>query len=71
MKIGAFGTGILGQTISAKLGGPGHDGMLGARDVTNTLGRDEPGRYGNPPFRLWREQCPERKLGAFNFKIVR
>jgi 8-hydroxy-5-deazaflavin:NADPH oxidoreductase len=35
MKIGVFGTGMVGETIATKLAALGHDVMLGARSATN------------------------------------
>jgi len=35
MKIGVFGTGMVGETIATKLASLGHDVMLGARAATN------------------------------------
>ena len=35
MKIGVFGTGMVGETIATKLVAAGHDVMLGARAATN------------------------------------
>lgn len=49
MKIGVLGSGIVGQTIGAKLAGIGHDVALGTRDPSNL---DEPrGQAG--PLRAW------------------
>jgi predicted dinucleotide-binding enzyme len=65
MKIGIMGTGIVGQTIGAKLAELGHEVMIGTRDVAQTLARTEPGIYGNPPFSVWQEQNPKVTLGTF------
>jgi 8-hydroxy-5-deazaflavin:NADPH oxidoreductase len=65
MKIGILGTGVVGQTISARLIDLGHDVMMGTRDPAITLARDEPDMYGNPPFHVWREQHSAVKLGTF------
>jgi 8-hydroxy-5-deazaflavin:NADPH oxidoreductase len=35
MKIGVFGTGMVGETIATKLAAAGHDVMIGARSATN------------------------------------
>jgi predicted dinucleotide-binding enzyme len=50
MKIGVFGTSMVGQAISGKLVELGHDVMVGTRDVARTLARTEPHPYGFPPF---------------------
>lgn len=65
MKIGILGTGVVGQTIGARLAGLGHEVMIGTRDVAATLARTEPGFYGNPPFSVWQQQNPAVKLGTF------
>jgi hypothetical protein len=65
MKIGVLGTGMVGQTISARLIELGHDVMVGTRDVTATLKRTGPDGMGNPPFSMWYEQHPRVKLGTF------
>jgi len=65
MKIGILGTGIVGQTLSGKLVGLGHDVMVGTRDVANTLARTEPHPYGFPAFSVWQKQNPSVKLGTF------
>jgi 8-hydroxy-5-deazaflavin:NADPH oxidoreductase len=65
MKIGVFGTGIVGQTISRKLVELGHDVMVGTRDVARTIARTDPDPYGLPPFSIWLKQNPEAKVGTF------
>ena len=65
MNIGVLGTGIVGQTMAARLAGLGHEVMIGTRDPAAALGRTEPDQYGNPPFPVWREQHPEIGLGTF------
>ena len=65
MKIGIFGTGMVGQTLSGKLVELGHDIMLGTRDVAGTLARSEPNQYGFPAFSVWQKQNPKVKLGTF------
>jgi hypothetical protein len=65
MKIGVLGTGVVGQTISAKLAELGHDVMIGTRDPANTLARNEPHPYGMPPFSVWQQAHPQVKLGSF------
>lgn len=65
MKIGVFGTGVVGQTIASKLDELGHDVMLGTRDVAETLARAEPNPYGMPPLAVWHAQNPRIKLGTF------
>lgn len=65
MNIGIIGTGIVGQSIGAKLIEADHDVMYGTRDVAKTLARTEPDAYGNPPFSEWKKQNPKVKLSTF------
>jgi predicted dinucleotide-binding enzyme len=64
MKIGVFGTGVVGQTIAGKLAILGHEVMIGTRDVQATLART--GKDGSSPsaFRGWLEAHPTVKLGT-------
>lgn len=65
MRIGIIGTGIVGQTIGAKLTELSEDVMHGTRDVAKTLARTEPDGYGNPPFSEWKKQYQKVKLSTF------
>lgn len=65
MKIGIIGTGIVGQTLAARLVEQGQAVMIGTRDVAKTLARTDPDGYGNPPFSVWLKQHPSVKLGTF------
>jgi predicted dinucleotide-binding enzyme len=65
MKIGVFGTGVVGQTMSGKLVELGHDVMVGTRDVAQTIARTDPDPYGRPPFNVWLKQNPGAKIGTF------
>lgn len=65
MNIGILGTGMVGQTISAKLVETGHDVMIGTRDVAATLARTETHPYCFPPFSVWHQQNSQAKLGTF------
>ncbi|MBI3810649.1 MAG: NAD(P)-binding domain-containing protein [Nitrospirae bacterium] len=65
MKIGIIGTGIVGQTLGAKLAERGHAVMIGTRDVAKTLARTEPDAMGSPPFSVWTKQHPHIKLRTF------
>jgi predicted dinucleotide-binding enzyme len=56
MKIGILGTGVVGQTLAAKLASIGNDVAIGTRDVEALLAREEPGPYGNPPYSVWIKQ---------------
>lgn len=65
MKIGVFGTSVVGQTISSKLAELGHEVMVGTRDVAATLARTDPNPYGMPPFGVWFRQNRGIELGTF------
>src|SRR6266545_1865461 len=65
MRIGVLGTGMVGTAVAARLAGLGHEVLMGTRDPAVTLAREEPDRYGNPPFKVWHEQHPGVKLGGF------
>ena len=59
MRLGILGTGVVGKTIAARLAGLGHEVMVGTRDPEETMSRNEPDAYGNPPFSVWQEEHPE------------
>ena len=63
MKIGVLGTGLVGQTLARKLAELGHSVFVGTRDPAETLARTGTDRYGNPPFKQWREQHPKVDFG--------
>jgi predicted dinucleotide-binding enzyme len=64
-KIAVLGSGVVGQTISAKLTGLGYEVMLGTRNVSSTQAKSEKDMYGRPPFNEWHKQNPQVKLGTF------
>lgn len=65
MKIGVFGTGMVGQAIAGKLADNGHDVMVGTRDAAALLARNEPDAMGNPPFSAWHSRYARVQVGAF------
>ncbi len=66
MKTAVFGTGVVGQTIAAKLISLGHEVTIGTRDVAKTLSRKEKDRYGNLGFGDWYEANKGRlNIGTF------
>jgi predicted dinucleotide-binding enzyme len=65
MKIAVLGTGVVGQAIGAKLADLGHEVMIGTRDAAETLARQAPGQYGQPPFSAWLQQHPGVRLGSY------
>ncbi|MBE7447933.1 MAG: NAD(P)-binding domain-containing protein [Kofleriaceae bacterium] len=58
MKLAVLGTGMVGQTLAAKLDALGHDVRLGTRDPAATLARTEPGAFGNPSPAAWAAAHP-------------
>ncbi len=64
MKIGVFGTGIVGQTLAGKLSERGHDVVIGTRDPKVTLARAEKDSLGFPPFRDWHASHGEVRLAT-------
>jgi hypothetical protein len=64
MRIGVFGTGMVGQALAGRLAELGHDVMIGTRDVPAALARSQPDRYGNPGFGPWHAQHPKVKVGT-------
>ena len=65
MRIGILGTGVVGQTIGAKLASLGHNTMLGTRDVSALLARTEPPMGSDEPFAAWHRRHPAITLGSF------
>lgn len=65
MKIAVLGTGMVGQAIAARLAELGHSVTIGTRNVQSTLAKEQPGPYGNPPFRDWHAQHPQVGLETF------
>lgn len=57
MNIGILGTGGVGQTLAAKLNSIGHSVILGTRDATATLGRED--------FAKWHTENSSVKVGTF------
>jgi predicted dinucleotide-binding enzyme len=64
MKIGVFGTGMVGRTIAARIAELGHAVCVGTRDPGVTLARSESDHFGNPPFKVWLEGRAGVELGT-------
>lgn len=64
MKIGILGTGVVGQTIAAKLAELGHDVMIGTRDVAKAKATTGKTALG-PAFGEWYKGHQSIKLGTF------
>lgn len=65
MKIGVFGTGVVGQVLAEKLDSLGHAVVLGTRDVKQSLSREGLDGYGRPALKEWLAAHPQVHLGAF------
>ena len=64
MRVGVLGTGAVGQAIAGKLSELGHEVVVGTRDPDQTLGRQEPDVFGNPPFGAWLAERPAVRLAG-------
>ena len=65
MKIGIFGTGIVGQTLAGALAAKGHDVMIGTRDPQATMERESVSGATRTAFRDWHTDHQSVKLGTF------
>ncbi len=65
MKIAILGTGVVGQTIAAKLNELGHHVMIGTRDATATLAVTKPNAMTGMTFRDWHMVHTKVELGTF------
>jgi len=64
MRIAVLGTGVVGRTIAGRLGGLGHDVVVGTRDPAASRARTEPDRFGVTTA-SWLVEHPELRLGTF------
>ncbi len=62
---GVLGTGIVGQTLAAKLASLGHEVRMGTRDVAATRARTDTGQAGAAPLASWLEEHPDVQLVPF------
>jgi predicted dinucleotide-binding enzyme len=65
MNIGIFGTGMVAQVIAEKLVSLGHHVMLGSRDASRSLAREDKDAYGRPPLKEWIAANPAVAVGSF------
>ncbi|MBI5060052.1 NAD(P)-binding domain-containing protein [candidate division KSB1 bacterium] len=65
MKIGIFGTGMVGQALAGKLAELGHDVIIGTRNVAETQAKSAPDSMGNPPYSAWAKQHTTVKLATY------
>jgi 8-hydroxy-5-deazaflavin:NADPH oxidoreductase len=64
MKISILGTGMVGQTLAAKINSLGHQVMLGTRNVEAAVSRSDRDNFGNPGFGEWYKANGWAKLGT-------
>ncbi len=65
MHIAVLGTGMVGQTIAARLDALGHDVTIGTRSPQATLARTEPDAMGNAGFGAWAAEHPAITVATF------
>lgn len=64
MKVGIFGTGVVGKTVGAALVRRGHDVMLGTRDVRRKM-EEKAADDGSVSFHDWLAKNKKVRLGTF------
>lgn len=65
MRIGVLGTGMVGQTLGAKLAELGHDVAMGTRDPRAALARTEPAQPWMTSFADWHAANPSVRVVTF------
>jgi 8-hydroxy-5-deazaflavin:NADPH oxidoreductase len=65
MKIAVLGTGTVGQSITNRLIGLGHEVKMGTRNVTESKARTKGDAWGNPGFTDWLTNNPSIDLVTF------
>ncbi|CAM5380311.1 NADPH-dependent F420 reductase [Leifsonia shinshuensis] len=65
MNIAAFGTGVVGRTLAARLSELGHTVTIGTRDPEATLARPEPDRMSGETFAAWAQRHPGVGVATF------
>ena len=70
MKIAVLGTGVVGQTLAAKLADLGHTVVVGTRDPEAARSRTEPDRYGRPGLGAWLADHAEVTLATLTEAAV-
>jgi len=66
MKIGIFGTGMVGQTIADKLTQLGHKVMIGTRSKESSLAKTGKDNFGRPSFGEWINNRKEIQIGTYS-----
>jgi 8-hydroxy-5-deazaflavin:NADPH oxidoreductase len=67
---GVLGTGIVGQTLAAKLASLGHEVRMGTRDVEAARARTDAGHAGAMPLASWLAENPDVQLVTFSDAIA-
>jgi predicted dinucleotide-binding enzyme len=67
---GVLGTGVVGQTIAAKLAALGHEVRMGTRDVSAARARTEPGQAGAEALGPWLDAHPDVQLATFGDAVA-
>jgi hypothetical protein len=65
MKVGIFGTGMVGRILAERFIADGHEVMIGTRNINNTLANTKPDVIGTPPYKEWQDKNTSVKLGTF------
>jgi 8-hydroxy-5-deazaflavin:NADPH oxidoreductase len=65
MKVGIFGTGMVGRILAEKFVDGGNEVMIGTRNIEDTLAKTGQDSMRNIPYKEWQEKNPSVKLGTF------
>lgn len=65
MKIGIFGTGMVGRILAEKFISEGNEVMIGTRNIEATLSKNETDMLGNVPYKEWQQKHQNIQLGTF------
>lgn len=65
MKVGIFGTGMVGRTLAEKFIASGNEVMIGTRNIEDTMAKRQPDIIGTPPYKEWQVKNTNVKLGNF------
>ncbi len=65
-----MGTGVVGQTLAAKLTSLEYEVMIGTRNPKDTLAKDQKDNFGRPPFKDWYKSNQTVKFGTFHEAAV-
>lgn len=65
MKVGIFGTGMVGRILAEKFVAAGNKVMIGTRNVESTLTKSGADNLRTSPYKEWQEKNSGVKLGTF------